>query len=533
MMKKRLLVLSCLAAVATGSLSCASSPTKDYPAAASTGRPPLVVLVVVDQLRADLLDRYASLYTGGFKRLMDDGRSFVNAAHHHGVTVTAPGHATLSTGVYPSRHGVVSNLWLEKSGDKWVPVENIDDSSVHYVGAAEHKGGSPKRLMRSGFAEWLLDASPRSKVASVSGKDRGAIHPAAHARSAHVYWFEGAVGRFVTSSYYRNADPAWVTAYNTGPLQRHRSDTVWSIAAPPATFSFANPDTSANEADGVLTFFPHSFKTDAGTAPFWVWWENTPFVDAVTLEMAETMVTSLDLGRDDAPDFLNVSVSATDRIGHRFGPLSREQLDNLLRLDRKLGEFFDFLDERVGKDRWVVMFSADHGVLDSPEDRVARGEYGHRLTAAEGAKLDSLRARADSASDKAAAARELVASLKKLPIVADAWTHDELARPQQSDSFAVLQKRSMWPGRLTGRFSRQGVEFRYIPGIYAAPRGSGHGQPYWYDRHVPMIFMGPEITPGRDPSRAATVDFAPTFASILGIPYPKDLDGKVLQLSGR
>ena len=517
-----------VAATGIGALSCASSPAGDSSVEA-TDAPPLVVLVVVDQLRSDLLDRYATAFTGGFKRLRDNGHSFINAAHDHAVTVTAAGHATLSTGVYPSRHGVVSNLWMEKTGGQWVPVENIDDSTVHLVGLADHRGGSPRHLMRPGFAEWLLDANPRSKVASVSGKDRGAVQPAAHARSAHVYWFDGTIGRFVTSTYYRNSDPSWVTAYNTGALQKHNADTAWTLAASRGALSLADPDTAANEADGVNTFFPHSFRSEAGTAPFWVWWENTPLVDVVTLEMAELMVTSLDLGGDNASDFLNVSLSATDRIGHRFGPLSREQLDNLLRLDRELGEFFDFLDRKVGKNRWTVMLSADHGVLDSPEDLVARGEYGHRLTAAESAKLDLLRAKADSAADKNAAARELAASLKKLPIIADAWTHQDLARAQ-TDSFAILQQRSMFPGRMAGRFSRQGVEFRFVPGIYAAPRGSGHGQPYWYDRHVPMIFMGPGITPSRDPSRAATVDFAPTFASLLGIPYPRDLDGKVLKL---
>jgi arylsulfatase A-like enzyme len=210
--------------------------------------------------------------------------------------------------------------------------------------------------------------------------------------------------------------------------------------------------------------------------------------------------------------------------------LSREQLDNLLRLDRELGEFFSYLDEKVGKNRWTVMLTADHGVLDSPEDLVARGEYGHRLTAGEFKTLDSLRLRADSAKDKKAAARDLVAALKKLPIVADAWTHDELAKAEQPDSFAILQKRSMYPGREPDRFSREGVEFRFIPGVLSLSKGSSHGQTYWYDRHVPMIFMGPGISAGRDPSRAATVDFAPTFSALLGIPYPADLDGQVLSV---
>ncbi len=308
------------------------------------------MLVVVDQLRADLLDRYGDLFTGGFRRLRTQGHSFVNAAHDHAVTVTAAAHATLATGVYPSRHGVISNLWLEKSGDGWVPVENIDDTTVKIVGVAGARGASPVHLMRSGFAEWLVSASPRSKVASVSGKDRGAIQPAAHARGAYVYWFEGALGRFVTSTYYRKSDPQWVTDFNATQVQRHSGESSWDFSGSPATKSRSDGDTLDYEADGVHTFFPHTYADEKGAASFWVWWENTPFVDALTLEIAEQMVTSLELGRDDAPDFLNVSVSATDRVGHRFGPLSREQLDNLLRLDRELGAFLTFLDEAVGAD---------------------------------------------------------------------------------------------------------------------------------------------------------------------------------------
>jgi predicted AlkP superfamily pyrophosphatase or phosphodiesterase len=507
-------------------VACASTPAAQAPLP-STERPKLVILVVVDQLRADLLDRYGDLYTGGFKRLRETGHSFVNAAHDHAGTVTAAGHATLSTGVYPSKHGIIANLWLEKPGTTWVPVENVSDSTVSIVGT-NARGDSPVHLMRSGFAEWLLQANPQSKVASVSGKDRGAIQPAAHARAGYVYWFDGSFKRFITSTYYRKSDPDWVTRFNAGISDKYRSDTVWNIRAPRAVWSRADRDTLDFEADGIHTFFPHTYRAEGDTSNFWLWWENTPNVDALTLEMAQNMVTSLELGRDNAPDFLNVSLSVTDRIGHRFGPLSREQMDNLLRLDRELGEFFDFLDRTVGKNQWTVALSADHGVLDSPEDLIARGEYGHRLNAAENKTLDSLRAHADSAKDKKAAARDLAAALKKLPIVADAWTHDELA--QARDSFAILQRRSMYPGRVAGRFSRQGVEFRYIPGIYGAPKGSGHGQTYWYDRHVPLIFMGPGISASLDPSKAATVDFAPTVSSILGISYPKDLDGRVLNL---
>jgi predicted AlkP superfamily pyrophosphatase or phosphodiesterase len=515
---------------ACGQKGTPAPPPAPAPAAVAADKPVLVVQVLVDQLRADLLDRYADLFTGGFKRLHDRGHNYINASHEHAATETAVGHTTLSTGVFPSRHGIIANQWWENSNGRWILVSNVGDSTVQIVGAPGRPGASPHNNQRSGFAEWLVAANPRSIVASVSGKDRGAIQPAAHVKSAYAYWFDPFAGRYVTSTYYRTSDPDWITQFNGGQLQTHLADSVWNQTVRPADFTRSDPDTAAYEADMVHTYFPHKFSNEnAGQFPvtFWSWWEATPYLDRATLELAKSMVTSLNLGKDDAPDYLNVSLSATDRVGHRFGPLSREQLDNLLRLDRELGDFFDFLDSTVGRDKWTVMLTADHGVLDAPEDRIREGKYGHRLTSAENAQLERLRLHADSASDKRAAARELVASLKQMSIIGDAWTQEDLMK-SQPDSFAVLVRHSLFAGREGERFSREGVEFRFIPGIITLPTGSSHGQVYWYDRHVPMIFMGPGIQPARDPARAATVDFAPTFSSILRIPFPSDLDGKVL-----
>jgi hypothetical protein len=515
-------------AVAVASLGCAGNPAPSVASApVSAQKPTLVVMVLVDQLRADLLDRYGDLFTGGFKRLRSNGHSYVNATHDHAVTETAVGHATLATGVYPSRHGIISNQWYRKDNGKWILVSNVNDPNSKVVGQPQLPGVSPYYLLRQGLADWIMAANPRSIIASVSGKDRGAIQPAAHSHG-YVYWFEPTVGRFVTSTYYRSADPDWVTNFNDASMPAFRADTVWASRIPASMISRSNKDTIATEGDGVHSFFPHTFASESTPAAFWQWWANTPELDVATIQMAESMVTNLRLGKDAAPDFLSVSASATDRVGHPYGPASREQLDNLLRLDRELGDFFDFLDRSVGKGKWTVMLTADHGVLDSPEDLQARGEYGHRLTAAERATLDSLRAEADRASDPKAAAVKLRNELKKLPIIGDAWTHEQLDSGQPADSFEVLQRHSRSVGREEGWFSREGVEIRFVPGLLTVPRGSSHGTPYYYDRHVPMIFMGPGIQAARDASRARTIDFAPTFAAILGIPYPADLDGKPL-----
>lgn len=532
----RLARLSLITLFAAVSAACApAAPTQSSqapPPAAEGDRPALVMLLVVDQLRADLLTRYDDLFTGGFRRLLDNGYQYVNASHAHSATETAVGHASLSTGTHPNQHGVVGNAWYERSGDAWVVVPNIFDSTVKIVGNPSAAGVSPVHLERPGLADWIVGADRRSIVASVSGKDRGAVHPAGQARG-YVYWFNAPAGRYVTSTYYRTRDPDWLTRFNTTTLQAHRADTVWDLRIPPAALARANRDTIATEGSGINTFFPHRYSVEGRPDAFWSWWLATPYHDVATLELARAMVTSLGLGKDASPDYLNVSLSSADYIGHGYGPHSREQLDNLLRMDRELGEFFTFLDRTVGAGRWAMMLSADHGVQDTPEDLIARGEFGYRATQADLLLLDSLRREAAANPDPAAGARKLAAELKKLDLVVEAYTHEELARGQPRDSFEVMERRSMYPGRVSGLFAREGVEVRFRPGVLRGPRGSSHGTAWWYDRHVPMIFMGAGIPAARDTSRAETVDFAPTMAAMLRIPYPADLDGRVLPLGRR
>ena len=507
------------------------TPNASTPAVSAAGAAPprLVVMVVVDQFREPYLERYGDLFTGGFRRLLDQGRLYTRATHDHAVTETAVGHATLSTGVYPMRHGVVANEWAERTPKGWVDVSNVGDSTVHIVGYPTLPGVSPHALMRPGLADWIVAANPRSQVASVSAKDRGAVLPAAHAKG-QVYWFDPRAGRFVTSTYYRDRYPAWADDFTARVLPRYARDSVWASRIPAAALARASADTVPWEGDGVHTAFPHRFAEEGQPGQFWGWFATTPMLDAATLDYARAMVTSLGLGRDDAPDFLNVSLSQTDRVGHAYGPMSREQLDNLLRLDRELGEFFAFLDQAVGTGRWTIGLSADHGSLLAPETLPQPGESpaGRRGTEAEWATLTAIRdTAAQAAADPATPART-VAALRRLPFVADAYTHAQLLSGAPADSFAVLARRSLYPGRAGGVFSAYGVEVRFAEGWLGSVRGTEHGTPYWYDRHVPLLFMGPGIAAGRDTTRAATVDFAPTLARLLRLPIPTNLDGHPL-----
>ena len=517
----------------SASAEVSANAPADFPVMNAADRPRLVVMMVVDQFREPYLERYGDLFTGGFRRLLDQGRTFTNATHDHAVTETAVGHATLSTAVYPMRHGIVANDWVERTKTGWIDVSNVGDSTKKIVGAPGLSGVSPHHLMRTGLADWISAANPRSQVASVSAKDRGAVLPAAHARG-QVYWFEPRVGRFVTSTYYRDQYPAWADEFTQTVMPTFLRDSVWESSIPASALGRSAGDTAAYESDGVHTTFPHRFVDEARPGQFWAWFATTPMLDRATLEYAKTMVTALELGRDDVPDFLNVSLSQTDRVGHAYGPLSREQLDNLLRLDRALGEFFTFLDSTVGAGKWAVGLSADHGALLAPETLPQPGEWpvGRRMTREERAALTKIARRSDTLlvrGDKNLVS-EVSASLSALPFVAAVYSDSALMRQSgtPADSFAVLERRSLYSGRAAGEFSLYGVEVRFAEGWLGRLTGTTHGTPYWYDRHVPLMFLGPGVSPGRDTARAATVDFAPTLASWIGVKPTAAIDGRVL-----
>lgn len=518
-------------AIAAGLAASLLARSIAFSALAPTPKPKLAVMIVVDQFREPYLERYGKLFHGGFRRLLDDGRFYTNATHDHANTETAVGHSTLSTGVYPMRHGIVANDWKEKTGAGWTSVSNVGDSTVKIVGYPALPGVSPHYLLRTGLADWLTKADARSIVASVSAKDRGAVLPAAHAKG-QVYWFEPKAGRFVTSTYYRDQYPTWADAFTSATMNgTYARDSVWDDRTPTDARSLASADSVAWENDGVHVSFPHRAADEARPGRFWDWFATTPMLDAATLDYAEAMVAALGMGKDEVPDLLNVSLSQTDRVGHAFGPLSREQLDNLLRLDAELGAFFDFLDRTVGKDRWVVGLSADHGSLLAPETLPQPGEStaGHRATAAERAQLKAIMDSATQHANDPRNAERVAGALEKLPFVAAAYLDTDLLRSQK-DSFAVLERHSLFPGRAGDDFSPFGVEVRFAEGFINKATGTTHGTPYWYDRHVPIIFMGPGIAKGRDGSHVATVDFAPTLAHILGIAPDGPLDGKRLSI---
>ncbi|MCI0433791.1 MAG: alkaline phosphatase family protein, partial [Gemmatimonadetes bacterium] len=451
---------ACVAGAGRSATGVGMSSQPQSPRAGASSRqtrPRLAVVVVVDQLATHMMDRYADVFTGGFRRLLDEGHRFANAVHEHALTETAAGHATLSTGLFPSRHGIVANDWFEQSGSSWRSVYSVSDGASPIVGLEGAEGRSPANLQSGGFADWLQAADPQAKVLSVSRKDRAAI-PLAGRTRAHVYWMNPEAGRFVTSTYYRSEDPDWVVQFNAG-MPWSYGDTVWTSTVPAALVSRARPDSSVFEGDGVHVTFPHraAEEADSGELGLHLWYTEVPFPDAATLAFAKAGVEALDLGTDDHTDYLAISFSQTDAVGHDYGPTSLEQLDNLLRLDRLLDELFRYLDARTGAGRWVLAFSSDHGVMPEPELRAELGQPARRLLFSEMRALVQA-ANAGAGSGTLEEMRTRAAELLEAnAIIADVMTERDFADVAPADSFVALYRNSWFPGRLAGPLARSGM----------------------------------------------------------------------------
>lgn len=502
----------------------------------SPQRPSLVVLVVVDQLRADLLDRYDPLFSGGLRRLRDGGFRFTAATHDHAKTATGPGHTTLGTGVFPARSGIVGNDWLERNHDGWQSVYCMEDTSTHILGYPAMEGRSPQNLLRGGLADWILESDSAAMVVSASRKDRAAIGMAAKARG-HVYWITENQGQFVTSTFYRNAYPGWVERFNLEAMPRIFGDSVWEQTLSLENQALSRRDTVAYEGDGEHTHFPHVFLQESPdpSKPTalnrWAYGQLHP--DRAVADFASEAIRELGLGQDGATDYLALSFSQTDAIGHDYGPFSREVLEDLVHLDGLLGALMDHLDDAVGEGNWVMAFTADHGVMAIPEFRVEEGLEGGRPTRQDLSNLRSVfRATEERGREPLEVAGALVSSLEELPFIEDAFPVGEMISGPPPDSFAVLFRNSYHPDRWHWGYGSQGsgVLFRFSEFLYPdpLPRGTGHGSPYYYDRHVPLVLFGPGVPNGSSADPVRTVDIAPTLAVLAGISIPSDLDGTPL-----
>jgi predicted AlkP superfamily pyrophosphatase or phosphodiesterase len=521
--------------------------------------PKLAVVIVVDQMRYDYLVRFAGLFTGGFAKLLNEGAVFTNVHHDHAGSETAPGHATLLTGSFPSHHGIVGNYLYDHQAKQ--SFYSVDDHASPLVtandknaAATSRDGKSPAALLRYTLGDWLKAKYPSAKVISVSGKDRSAILMAGFEAEA-AYWFHEDYGGFVSSRYYLEALPEWAARWNAERRADRYYRRAWEKLKPEEDYFVSREDLFDAEADGEHTTFPHAFANDDEIladslhakidSRFYDWLARTPFVDALTLEFAEQAITAEALGADEAPDLLFVGLKATDLIGHEYGPLSQESEDNLLQLDAELAKFFAFLEARVGLQNCVIALSADHGVLPLPEELRRRGFESARLLVAEAVdEVKSLeremqaewRTRrrilrnyldgvnldydvADSLGMSPAEFRSRVAAkLRSLSFVSDIFTSDELrATDGAARAYLEEQRHSFHPDRSPDLTMQ--LKPYYL--VTDNPHGTTHGSPYAYDTHVPLIFWGERIKPGRIDTPHKTVDLAPTMAHLLHLDLPR------------
>src|SRR5688572_22211109 len=366
-------------------------PVATVPAASP--RPRLVLAVSVDQMRYDYLTRFKPLFQGGFRTLWERGAIFSNAHYDYAYTETGPGHSVLLTGRNPSHSGIVANSWWDPLSRSWV---NVVDDPVQAPVGGTGRAASPANMFGFTVGDVLKKHSPASRVIAVAGKDRSAILMAGR-RADAAYWYEAAHGGFITSTYYMDEAPAWLTSWNAARYADRFAAQRWTRLLPDEAVyrEHAGEDALPGEWDNEDTTFPHAIRGAPRSPEFYDDLRRTPFADEMTLDAALAAMDAHGLGTDDATDLLAIGFSATDSIGHTYGSGSQEVMDQLLRLDRTIGRLFAEIDRRVGPGRTLVVLSADHGAVPLVETSRAAGIDARRVAPAvlEKAVRDALDAR--------------------------------------------------------------------------------------------------------------------------------------------
>ena len=526
-------LLSCSIASAQTKKASASQP-KNFPV--EVARPKLVVGLVVDQMRWDYLYRYYNRYTnGGFKRLINEGFSAENTYIPYTPTYTACGHTCIYTGSVPAIHGIIGNDWYDAETKK--NMYCTEDTSVVTVGSTPSSEGnmSPKNMLSNTITNELRIATNfKGKVIGISLKDRGSILPAGHAANA-AYWYQGSTGNWITSSYYMNEVPTWIADYNKLKLANKFYAKNWETLYPIDTYVNSTADEQAYE--GKSSTFPHSLAQFAGKNYDAI--RSTPYGNTITLDLAKLAILSEDLGKDNITDFLAVSCSATDYVGHQYGPNSIEAEDTYLRLDKDFEEFFNYLDKQVGKGNYTIFLTADHGAAHVPgfmqKNKLPAGVVSDRDIAAklneylnEKFKVNNLVLRSmnnqiifdHDKTDKGDVSFDVIKSasidfLKKLDGFANVV---DISRISQA-TLPEVQKKMI----TNGYNAKRSGDLYYIlnPNWFnGSSTGTTHGNWNPYDAHIPLVFMGWGIKPGASNKTHYMTDIAPTLAALLHIQMP-------------
>lgn len=521
--------------------------TEQKQTTSALSKPKLVVGIVIDQMRYDYIYRYWDKFgNDGFKRLVNEGFFCRNTNFNYVPTFTGPGHASIYTGTTPAVHGIIANDWFVKASGKGTYC--VQDDNVSGVGTTAPEGKrSPANMLTTTITDELrISSNMKSKVIGIALKDRSAILPAGHAANA-AYWYDGSIGSFITSSYYMKELPIWVQEFNKKELAKQYMSQPWNTLLPIAQYTESMADDNNYEfiANGEKRpVFPHNIpetmKTNGGLNML----RNIPFGNSLTKDFAIEAIKSEKLGTSNATDFLAVSFSPPDYIGHTYGPNSVEQEDDYIRLDKDLAELLKFLDTQLGKDNVLVFLTADHAAPQVPAylmDLKIPAGYVNEHKMIDSLKKHLLKNYNDTLvlafSNQQVFLNHKVIEEKKLwlqqveedvagflqtmPAVAEALTAVTLNNSQFTEGSRYLMQKGF-------NANRSGdVLVNYQPAWVDYPHyGTTHGSPYSYDTHVPLIFYGWNIKHGSSSEQVYITDVSATLAMMLNIQFPNGCTGK-------
>jgi predicted AlkP superfamily pyrophosphatase or phosphodiesterase len=511
--------------------------------------PKLVVGIVIDQMRWDYLYRFSELYSSnGFNRLLTQGFSCDNTLIPYMPSYTAPGHTCIYTGSVPAIHGIVGNNWYDKVTNR--SIYCAEDFTTKTVGSESSAGKmSPRNMLTTTVSDQLrLSNNFKSKVIGISLKDRGAILPAGHTANA-AYWYDDKEGKWISSTFYMQNLPLWVNVFNDKKMPDSLLALGWNSIMPIKEYDLSTDDKESYEGKipGInQNNFP--YNTSAIGDKKYKAFRYTPFGNTYTLKFAESAIENESLGKGSVTDFLAVSLSSTDYIGHTFGPNSVEIEDTYIRLDKDLTDFFNYLDKTIGAGNYLFFLTADHGVAHNPEfmkeNKIPAGNYDDnelvkalndtlkslslsfpQVTAIENSQIyfnnnDEL----IKANGKAIIKDIVVSLLEKKSFISHAFDIEKITATTLPAAIVEMVKNSYYPKRSGD------VMFIPNPGyLDGGKTGTTHGLWNPYDAHIPLVWYGQNIKSGRSHREVHMTDIAPTLAALLDIQMPNGCVGKVIE----
>ncbi len=515
-------------------------------------KPKLVIGIVVDQMRYDYLTRFSNRFQDdGFKRFLNDGFSLENAHYNLIPTYTAVGHASIYTGTTPNNHGIISNNWYDKYLKE--SIYCVDDDNYNTVGNNGKDGKkSPNRMFTTTLTDQLqLHQVSKGKTIGVAIKDRSAILPAGHTANA-AYWFNGGKrGQWISSSYYMNELPKWVEEFNNSKKTDEYLSKPWNTLYDIKTYTASISDNNAFEGlfkGETAPTFPHDIPNLMEKNGKYSILKTIPKGNTITVDFAKAAIIGESLGKSDYTDFLAVSFSSTDYVGHKYGPASIELEDTYLKLDKDLADFFKFLDTNVGKDNYTLFLTADHAAVHVPSYLQSLKIPAHYFN------TNEFRETVKTITKKYFNATDLVENISNYQLffnkenieklgftttdVADKLVEELInlegvykavaAKTLQTGSFADGIMNSLQNG-YNQKLSGDVMIVPYPATLTGGKTGTSHGSGYSYDTHIPMLFYGNGIEKGVSKKRYEIIDIAPTIANLLEIEAPNSSTGKIIE----